>query len=802
MKICLVNANYYNPYVSRYCPPIGLLIIAAVLEQNNYEVEFIDLPWLVNQGQLKIDAAYPEKAAELISDGKPEVIGLSGLCHAYPHVIQIAQRCKLLNPQVKIILGGAQATTTDVETIQNFPFIDFVVRGEGELTLVELLNKLGNQGDFSGVNGITYRTSEHRVTQTPRRELIKDLDSLPLPAYHLIDEIIRQSHPPFWQVSIGRGCPHRCAFCAAPQIWERHYRLRSPESIIKEILLLKESYGFRNFYFIHEDPLANKTKFKEFCQVLIQSKLDIQWSCNARIDHVTPELLDLMKQAGCKTVIVGLESGSPRILRIIQKDLDLSKVLINLKECEKRGIQVLSNFIVGFPEETSADLNATCQLALQCAASGNQIWLRAVSPLAGTTLFERHKDRLMWTNLFTELLESVVRWEKEDSQTATLIKRYPFIFSSFYGLRPMHFPPELPYELQNVLWPILRHYPKFYDTVSKRLKLSPLELFQKFKAWVKKREPEKFERWVRRESIEPFGIGWLDEIMRYLFAFFTPHIPQFHPKAGRRERVRLQKERESERTVSRYVPFSIGLTPYENKALQPRIKSVIQLLDISLGVGRTAIPLIKRGYKVVALEFSVAVAKKVCTTAVQHHVKLPLVVGEPDRLPFKPTSFDLVFMPDASVQHIPGRFNRIAALKQVHHVLTPHGTVLMHFRTPGFNFRPIAGYIGSHWLRKIIIGVVYLSFITITSITNLQRKLRQGILERFYQGLEPWDQVYPSGELVFFHWYHATEAMEDLLFAGFGEIGWFPASSEDTRRWPQPSQDFFAKGTKTAVCKS
>jgi radical SAM superfamily enzyme YgiQ (UPF0313 family) len=485
MKVCLVNVNHANLMREyAYQPSIGLLMIAAVLEQNNYQVEILDLPWLSWQGKLRPGEQFSRKVARQINEQGPDILGFGTLCDTYPMVLNIARRCKTLNPSLKIILGGPQATLTDLETLKNFLFIDLIVRGEGELTIVDLLDTIKKGGDLGQVAGITYR-DDGRIVRTAPRALIADLDTLPLPAYHLIEEVFHQPKPIQWRISVGRGCPYQCAYCAASVFWQRLYRLRNPQNIIKEIRLLKERYGIRNFELEHDHLLAHPAKFRELCQTLIQAKLGIRWGCESRIDCITPELLDLMAQAGCQEIGLGLESGSPRIQRIMHKNLDVSVIPKIIRECRRRNIRVITSYIVGFPEETKEDINATMRLALRCApVDDNSQDLRGhvLRLMPGTIFFERYQHRLHWTNLISrgDVLEGVLRIKENQG----LIRQYPPIFSFYYAIKLARLPQTLPYEVGNIFFRIIQFYPKSYACTLTELRIKPLELLEMFKEWV------------------------------------------------------------------------------------------------------------------------------------------------------------------------------------------------------------------------------------------------------------------------------------------------------------------------------
>jgi ubiquinone/menaquinone biosynthesis C-methylase UbiE len=233
------------------------------------------------------------------------------------------------------------------------------------------------------------------------------------------------------------------------------------------------------------------------------------------------------------------------------------------------------------------------------------------------------------------------------------------------------------------------------------------------------------------------------------------------------------------------------LKPYYKTHLLTKMK----LLDVGCGTGREGLALIRDGFKVIGLDSSAPMIKTAQQISRQEQISFPLVVGDLNWLPFKPATFDLVFMTTTLIQYIPGRINRLGALKEAYRVLAPEGTVLMNFHTPGFDFRPFEAYLGPRWLRRIILGMVYLLFLLINSITNIQRKLGRIILGKAYRGLEPWDQVAPAGELSFFHWYQVDEAEQDLQTAGLVGVTRVPGGS-GVKPWPPLKQSFWASGTK------
>ena len=499
MKTCFINSNAIVNIIGKSAVDfdVGLLSIAAILEKNRHSVEIIDLAWLIRQGKLSVDNDFHANAARLITKHGSDVLGFNTRCDTYPFVLNIAKRCKEINPKATIILGGPQATFTDIDTLKAFPCVDIIVRGEGELTIVELIKRLEGKQDLKDISGISYKQNG-RIIRNRDRELIEDLDTLPLPAYHLMEKYLSCEDKLSLRdlriyIQVGRGCPYRCTFCSVTMLWKNRYRLRQQKNILDEIIFLNRRYKIKKFYFGHEHLLYNRKEVIKICAALLRKKIVIEWECASRIDSVDSELLSMLSKSGCRKIHFGIESGSLRIQKDIQKNINPLAVLKVLKECAKYGISTILSFIIGFPEEKRKDINATLELALRCRQfKGCNPCVRLLGLMPGTALFLKDKNRLTITDFWYNLAGNLPIVKLRDNEK--LIKKYPSIFSVFYAVKPKYVPIRLPYETVGVFLRLMYTYPLSFYAAMKELRSPPIELLQGFKKWAKKRMPRQSKK--------------------------------------------------------------------------------------------------------------------------------------------------------------------------------------------------------------------------------------------------------------------------------------------------------------------
>ena len=383
----------YLPYL-----PVGLLTIGALLEQAGHEVDILDPVLESKSGStLKSGPDRPEHLARLIRSRKPDLVGFGTICSSYPLTIGWAEAFHELSPKVPVLLGGPHATATDEQTLRAFPWIDFVLRGEVENSIIPLVTCLDTSGDLDAVPGLTWRR-DGRVVRNPDAAIVSDLDSLPTPAYHLYpvgqlfqryDAKIGPFHQPF-PLEAGRGCPYSCSFCSTSGFFRRRYRAKSPERLIVEMVALHSDYGLDHFDLSHDLFTCDRAYVSEFCRRLREENLHklLKWECYSRIDTVDRRTLTEMAAAGCVRVFYGIETGSQRMQKIIGKNLPLREVRPIVKETLSLGMNATTSFIFGFPQELPEDLSATLSLAVEMVGLGvDQVPLLPLIPLVGSGLY-------------------------------------------------------------------------------------------------------------------------------------------------------------------------------------------------------------------------------------------------------------------------------------------------------------------------------------------------------------------------------------------------------------------------------
>ncbi len=448
MDICLVTA----PTIAEFADPaestseaveqaasepqLGILNLAAILEARG------DVPRVVNLNRAYLGysdsvgeprpSEFAEFAAQAIVTNNASTYGFSSICSSYPLTIRIAKILKALRPDSTILLGGPQASVVDMQTLAAFPFVDLVLRGEAERTLPQLLDQLEGERRLDQVPGLTYRLGSH-PHRNANASVIEDLDALPSPAYHLTGELRGANKA---TLELGRGCPFACTFCSTNDFFRRNFRLRSPERVLREMRMIAAAYSIRDFELVHDMFTVDLRRVAAFCEAMIASGEKFTWSCSARTDRINEELLDLMARAGCRGIFFGVEAGSQRMQKIIDKHLDPERAEELIDATERAGISSTVSLITGFPEETWDDLRQTIRVfmhSVRCPKSQPQ--LNLLAPLAETPLYSKHRNELILEELCSGMSHQGRSNSDEDSQ---LIRNYPEIFPNFYAIPTPH----------------------------------------------------------------------------------------------------------------------------------------------------------------------------------------------------------------------------------------------------------------------------------------------------------------------------------------------------------------------------
>ena len=414
-------------------PPhsVGLMSIAAAVDVRKYSIVIytpkLDLNGIVNNPMKEY-----LKIANDIQRFRPYLIGFSSLCSSYHHTVSLAKEIKILMPHVPIVFGGTQASITDMISMEAFPFIDYILRGEADYTFSQLLHTLEQKKDFTNIPGLTYR-KKNKIVRNPDAPPIKDLDALPFIDYRLLPKEIMQFDR--LELEGGRGCPYNCTFCATSGYFRHFYRLKSPKRLIAEMRAIHTLYPHKtHFTFTHDNFTVNRKLVIEFCRELIKENVRFTWDTASRVNLVDRELLMLMKRSGCTRIFFGVESGSQRMQKIIGKNLIINRVKPTLWLCHSVGIATTASFIVGFPEETNQDIEDTLHLVIQCKHFGtNRVELHGLSPLPGSALNNQYADSLYFSNKFISDIAEVV-----SQKNINLVKKYPKIFSAHYRIPTPH----------------------------------------------------------------------------------------------------------------------------------------------------------------------------------------------------------------------------------------------------------------------------------------------------------------------------------------------------------------------------
>lgn len=413
-------------------PQLGILSLAAQLEARGDTPQIVDLNRAflayAHSDEETQPLEFAASAAQTVAECDTALFGFSSICSSYPLTIRIAQMLKALRPDAKILLGGPQASVVDLQTLAAFPFIDFVLRGEAEHSLPLLLKELEGPGIFCGVPGLTYRHGG-RVLRNPNGSVIEDLDALPSPAYHLTGELLGSRKA---ALELGRGCPFACTFCSTNDFFRRNFRLRSPERVLRDMRQLAAQYSIRNFELVHDMFTVDRRRVVAFCEAMIASGENFTWSCSARTDRIDHELVDLMARAGCRGIFFGVEAGSERMQKVIDKHLDPQWADQVIDVTERAGIGSTVSLITGFPQETWDDLKQSIRIFMHSArAAKSHPQLNLLAPLAGTPLCSEHKDELILEDLCSSVSHQS---QTQDAADLQLIRAYPEIFPNFYAI--------------------------------------------------------------------------------------------------------------------------------------------------------------------------------------------------------------------------------------------------------------------------------------------------------------------------------------------------------------------------------
>lgn len=363
--------------------PLGLGYIAAFLERNGAKVAILDN---------SIEELDPAEFKRKVLNLRPFIVGISVTSSSHNTAMELARLVKEADGSILVAAGGTHASALPRKILEN-PDVDFVVRGEGEETSLELLEAVKEGKDLAAIKGLVFRAGG-KVIETPERPPIQDIDALPFPAHHLM-RMGRYSLPasrrltsaPAASIITSRGCPYSCYFCSHNSIFKGKVRFRSPGNVLAEIKHLHENFGVGEILFWDDSFLLDKKRVLDICGLIRESGIKITWSCSSRVDHITDGLAREMRAAGCRLVSFGVESGSPEIRAKLNKGTDLEQIRRAVRICREHNLLSFCSFMLGAPGETEETAAETIAFAMELDPDFAICCIFA--PLPGSVFFDR-----------------------------------------------------------------------------------------------------------------------------------------------------------------------------------------------------------------------------------------------------------------------------------------------------------------------------------------------------------------------------------------------------------------------------
>lgn len=424
----------------------GICWLAASVREKGHTTGIVDaLPLRMNNAALTAEIAGKE----------PRYVGISACTMDIDASAALAEMLKKAIPGVITVIGGPHITALPEETMSKFPAFDIGVIGEGEMTITDLLDKVkeGGRKGLPAVDGLIYRDGEKLVTTKPRK-FIRDLDTLPLPAWDLLPDLKKFYFAPAWTKHSGntttiitsRGCPFQCIYCDR-KVFGNRARYHSAKYVLEMIKTLYGGHGIRHFRIGDDNFMMNKDLLIEICGLIIAEKLDISWSCLARADSIGPDVLSKMKKAGCWSIAFGVETGSQEIHDIEKKGIRLEQIAKAVALTRKAGIKTISFNIIGHPKETVETIKAT--INFNKAIKVDDFKTQFMTPFPGTELY-READKYGvfdrdWKKMgvfkdpifvpFGLTKEEMIRWNKEGFRSFYMQPRV--ILSYLLGIRSL-----------------------------------------------------------------------------------------------------------------------------------------------------------------------------------------------------------------------------------------------------------------------------------------------------------------------------------------------------------------------------
>jgi anaerobic magnesium-protoporphyrin IX monomethyl ester cyclase len=385
LKITLINVQICE--ANNLVPPLGILAVGSLLEKSGFQVQLID------------DDIFLTDISPWVLEFKPDLVGVSFLTPAYTRAKKIVSTLKPLLPDAAFCAGGFHTSIFPEQVVKELS-LDFCVIGEGEATMLEICQRLANKEDISGVHGICFCGDDSVPIVTPPRELIEDLDALPLPATHLLDYETYLRPPGLFRgmamdrivaITTSRGCPFHCTYCGGRKMFNGRVRFRSARSIRDE---LADTHRIRGIWIIDECFTLDEARAREIADLI--AEFGLVWGIQTRVNLLDESMVRHFKKCGCLEINFGVESGVDRILQLLKKGTTRQAAILAFSWCRDAGVRTTANFMIGTPTETEAEIYETFEFSKQLNASYTVFHI--TTPLPGPELY----DHALATGLMEE----------------------------------------------------------------------------------------------------------------------------------------------------------------------------------------------------------------------------------------------------------------------------------------------------------------------------------------------------------------------------------------------------------------
>ena len=448
MKVLLINPPRHNEILADnpafideergFNPPLGLLYLAGYLkEKNNYDVFGLD----AQVEQLDYNNEFKQR----IKENNPDVVGITAMTFTLIDVLKtislVREVEKELNKKIIIVLGGPHVHLFPEETI-NLEGVDYLIKGEGEAPFFNLLESLEGRNDLADVKGLVYK-KDGQIINNPAGDLIDNLDELPFPDRELLPiekyNSILSSGKIVTTMFTSRGCPFQCSFCDRPHLGKK-FRARTANNVVDEMEECLK-LGIEEILIYDDTFTVDKQRTIDVCDEIIKRGLKFVWDIRARVDTVNVEVLKKLKQAGCARIHFGVEAGTEKILKVLNKGINLNQIENAFKEAKKIGIERLGYFMIGSPEETKEDIYKTIEFAKKI--NPDYVSITILTPYPATKIYQMALEQgVIKTDYWREFAKNPEKgvvtqyWVKELTKKE-LFELLDIFYKKFYG-RPVY----------------------------------------------------------------------------------------------------------------------------------------------------------------------------------------------------------------------------------------------------------------------------------------------------------------------------------------------------------------------------